>query len=138
MRRTYVGVAVAVAVAVASLSAMAGSAVDDRAKGDYLNHCGACHGEDGTGNGPLTEGLKSQPTDLTLLRKNNGGQFPYTRLRDTIDGTWESGLVRAHGAHEMPVWGDVFQANEKLSDDAFIRARAKITNIVDYIASIQK
>lgn len=134
MRRMLVGLA----VAVASLAAMAGSAVDDRAKGDYLNHCAACHGEDGTGNGPMAEGLRSKPTDLTLLRKDNGGQFPYTRLRDIIDGTWEAGLARAHGSHDMPVWGDVFQANEKLSDEAFIRARAKITNIVDYIASIQK
>jgi hypothetical protein len=129
---------VAVAVAFVSLAAIAGSGVEDRAKGDYLNHCGSCHGEDGTGNGPMAEGLKSKPTDLTLLSKNNGGHFPYTRIRDTIDGTWESGLVRAHGSREMPVWGDVFQASEKLSDDAFIRARAKITNIVDYIASIQK
>lgn len=134
MKRILVGIALAVASSVA----IAGPGVDERAKADYVNHCGACHGVDGTGNGPLADGLKARPTDLTLLRRENNGHFPYTKLRDIIDGTWESGLVRAHSSQEMPVWGDVFLTNEKLSDEAFIRARAKIGNIVDYIASIQK
>jgi mono/diheme cytochrome c family protein len=134
MRRILLGVA----LAIAALAATQAGAVEQRAKTDYINYCAACHGVDGTGNGALAEGLKGKPTDLTLLSKNNGGHFPYTRLRDTIDGTWETGLVRAHGSHEMPVWGDVFRTSEKLADDPYIRARARVMNIVDYIASIQK
>ena len=42
----------------------------------YTNYCAPCHGENGKGSGPAAPALKSQPTNLTLLSKNNNGKFP--------------------------------------------------------------
>src|SRR6266853_745741 len=52
----------------------------------FRAHCAACHGSDAKGNGPLASALKAKPTDLTVLAKKNGGQFPSARARKTITG----------------------------------------------------
>ena len=53
---------------------------------EYNRLCAACHGEDGRGDGPVAGVLKTPPTNLTLLAKNNGGHFPAMRALDFIDG----------------------------------------------------
>ncbi len=42
----------------------------------YASYCAPCHGVDGKGRGPTASALKVQPTDLTILSKNNHGKFP--------------------------------------------------------------
>jgi len=148
MKRMLLGLA----LAVASTVAMPADKVNEGAKADYVAYCASCHGVDGMGNGPLADTLKVRPTDLTLIRKNNKGQFPYTMLRKTIEGT-ELGLARAHGPREMPVWGPVFREEPEtpvpggggaggwsgsFAQCVHLAARARILNIVDYIESIQK
>jgi hypothetical protein len=95
------------------------------------------HGMDGTGNGLMAEELKSSPTDLTILTKQNDGHFPFMKIRRVIDGSLSTGSIRAHGSGEMPVWGDVFRIQGsdigKWND-----AQARILNVVDYLSSIQK
>jgi hypothetical protein len=139
------------ALLAASSFAMAGDKVNEPAKTDFVSYCASCHGVDGTGNGPLADTMKVKPTDLTVIRKNNKGQFPYTMLRKTIEGT-ELGLARAHGPREMPVWGPVFRQEPEtpvagggsgdysgsFAQCVHLAARARILNIVDYIESIQK
>jgi mono/diheme cytochrome c family protein len=44
-------------------------------------HCAVCHGVDAKGDGPLAPHLKAMPANLTVLAKNNGGQFPAARVR---------------------------------------------------------
>ena len=109
----------------------------ERAQADYMNYCASCHGIDGTGNGPMASELKTAPTNLTTLTKENNGHFPYIKLRKVIDGSLSTGSIRAHGSGEMPVWGDVFRRHgnptSKWND-----AQARIMNIVDYLSSIQK
>jgi mono/diheme cytochrome c family protein len=110
---------------------------EERARVDYANYCAACHGMDGTGNGPMASELKSSPTDLTTLTKKNNGYFPYIKIRRVIDGSLSTGSIRAHGSGDMPVWGDVFR-RQGSDVGKWNDAQAKIMNIVDYLSSIQK
>lgn len=113
------------------------SSAEDRAKTDFINNCASCHGEDGTGNGPMSVELKVKTPDLTTLTKGNGSEFPYLKIRKIIDGSYATGTLRSHGSKDMPVWGDVFRRNT--SDySSYADAQARIMNIVDYLARIQK
>src|SRR6516164_8062654 len=70
--------------------------------GQYRSHCAQCHGIDGKGDGPVAPALKTPPSDLTLLSKNNGGTFPEQKVLETINGV---GNLNAHGSSDMPAWG---------------------------------
>jgi len=107
------------------------------AKADYMNYCSACHGADGTGSGPVSSELKGKPSDLTVLAKNNGGNFPYAKVYRTIDGTSDTWSLRAHGSKEMPVWGDVF-SRKAASQNTYMETKGKIMAIMQYIVSLQK
>ena len=140
MNKSWINVVVGVGlVGSMSLSVNSASAetMKDRAKADYINNCAACHGQDGTGNGPMASELKAKPTDLTVITQNNGADFPYLKIRKVIDGSMATGSLRAHGTKEMPVWGDVFR-REGGSYSKWTDAQARMMNIVDYLASIQK
>lgn len=148
MKRIFLGLA----LVLASGLAIAEEGVAPSAKADFINYCASCHGADGRGNGPLAPTLKIPPADLTVVSQKNKGNFPYTLLRKTIEGT-ELGLARAHGPREMPVWGPVFRQEPESPVPGgggggfygvggvqciHLAARARIMNIVDYIESIQR
>jgi mono/diheme cytochrome c family protein len=97
----------------------------------FRAHCAACHGSDANGTGPLAPALKTKVADLTLLAKNNGGQFPSARVRKTITG---EDVLASHGSREMPIWGPIFHQIE--SDQDFGNVRLK--NLVKYVESIQQ
>lgn len=104
---------------------------------EYEISCMPCHGVDGHGDGRLARSLKTTPADLTRIAKSNGGEFPFTKVADFIDGR---AIVAAHGQREMPVWGDRYRrAIEANEPPAAIerRARAQIAALVRYIESIQ-
>lgn len=107
---------------------------NELAKADYVNYCAACHGVGGTGNGPMVSELKGKPSDLTLLSKNNGGNFPYLKLRKIVDGSYNEGNLRAHSSGEMPIWGDAFRRHPGAG---YVDAQVRIMNILDYISLIQ-
>jgi mono/diheme cytochrome c family protein len=99
----------------------------------YLKYCGACHGPHGRGDGVAGTFMSPKPTDLTTIAKRNGGEFPFMRVVRIIDGR---DTIRAHGAPDMPVWGEVLQGDR---DDAVrrVEVRSKIMIITDYLRSIQ-
>ena len=107
---------------------------NEQQKADYVNYCAACHGVGGEGNGPMASELKANPSDLTVLSKNNGGVFPYMKLRKIIDGSYNEGNFRAHSSREMPIWGDVFR---RQAGGSYVDSQARIMNILDYIEMIQ-
>ena len=119
-----------------------GANADDIAKQDFVNYCASCHGADGSGNGPMAAELKGKPTNLTTLSKNNDGHFPYLELRSVIEGSSNASNIRAHGSREMPVWGNVFRAETGMvqgrQGGSYALAKARIQNIVDYLADIQQ
>ena len=100
----------------------------------YKTFCASCHGLDGKGAGPAAAALKHRPSDLTLISKRNGGQFPSFRIEHIIDGTVEgTGVIAAHGTHDMPVWGELLPQHR---DEALLKLREH--NLTEYVRSIRK
>ena len=123
------------AVLVACLGvAMAHAADQPAGKETYVRYCGACHGPEGKGDGIAGTFMRPKPTDLTHIAKKNKGEFPFTRVMETIDGR---NNVRAHGDPQMPVWGEILtdQASSPMARQN--EARGKVMAITDYIRSIQ-
>ncbi|MCG4455837.1 cytochrome c [Pseudomonas sp. MMS21-TM103] len=111
---------------------------------EFRLHCSTCHGQDAKGNGPMAQFLKIKPADLTVLAKNNtgqyetkAGQYPFHRVFQIIDGRTQ---VSGHGVREMPIWGGRYQ--EEIGDkygpyggEAAVRGR--ILELVYYLQTIQ-
>jgi mono/diheme cytochrome c family protein len=120
----------------------------DIGKSEFQSSCASCHGADGKGKGPVSEQLKTPPSDLTVLAKNNNGVFPTNAVYETIYG---SKTIPAHGTREMPIWGERFNpvvnlphyvdpsywkmAGPEQSPDVVVRAR--ILAVIDYLNRIQ-
>jgi mono/diheme cytochrome c family protein len=121
----------------------------DIGKGEFQSSCASCHGADAKGKGPVSDQLKRPPPDLTILAKNNNGEFPASAVYETIDG---SKTVSAHGNREMPIWGDRFNpiinlphyvdpsywklAGPDQSPEVVVRKR--ILAVVHYLSRIQQ
>jgi mono/diheme cytochrome c family protein len=105
---------------------------------EYQVSCQVCHGVAATGDGPMASELKTKPADLTTLAKRNGGEFPFLKIFQVIDGRQS---IQAHGARPMPVWGMRYQEEigEKFGPyggEAAVRAR--VLELTYYLQSIQK
>ncbi len=97
----------------------------------FTSYCAPCHGVDGKGHGPAAAALKTQPTDLTGLLKNNHGKFPDTHIVSVLQFGSD---VPAHGSVEMPVWGPILgHMNSTNVQDKQLR----IANLSRYLQSIQ-
>jgi mono/diheme cytochrome c family protein len=81
------------------------SAGDDVADGHryFVRYCASCHGTDGLGDGPVAKSLATPPANLRKLGDKYGMPLPAHRIAEVIDGR---DTARAHGSHEMPVWGE--------------------------------
>ena len=107
----------------------------DAAEGRYLFriYCTGCHGGAARGDGPAAADLKSAPPDLTLLARNNDGEFPREAVAHKISGLEQS---PGHGSGEMPLWG--FNLMETGSDaDQRAEVEVKIRQLVRYLESLQ-
>lgn len=107
----------------------------DFGRREFERSCASCHGIDANGLGPMRYYLTRQPPDLTTLTRRNGGVFPYLQLWETIDGR-AAPLFGAHGAREMPVWGDVYLDDEQHTNGWF--GRNRIAALLDYLERVQK
>lgn len=101
----------------------------------YLQYCGACHGTDGKGNGPVSPYLKIKVPDLTLLRRKHKGVYPLQKVMTAIDGSRD---VRGHGDGKMPVWGIVFRKESAEAKYTELTSLLKEKIIAEYIATLQK
>ncbi|MGB8115450.1 MAG: cytochrome c [Candidatus Sulfotelmatobacter sp.] len=97
----------------------------------YESYCAVCHGTDGKGNGPAASALKTPPTDLTTLSKNNGGKYPSLKVSAAIRG---DSNVTAHGTKDMPVWGSLFR---DMSQGHEGEVQQRVNNLTKYIESLQ-
>ena len=97
----------------------------------YRTYFAVCHGLDGKGNGPAAAALKQRPSDLTLLRTKNGGEFHTFRVSNIIQA---DAAIPAHGSQDMPMWGNVFRALNR--DETLVKLR--VHNLTQYIASMQQ
>jgi mono/diheme cytochrome c family protein len=101
----------------------------------YLQYCSSCHGQDGRGEGSVSEFLKVKVPDLTLLKKNNKGVYPMDQVISAIDGRRKS---RLHGDPKMPVWGESFSREVKDPKSAEATASLKEKAIAEYVATLQR
>jgi mono/diheme cytochrome c family protein len=97
----------------------------------YGNYCAPCHGVNGRGEGPVGAALKSRPTDLTVLSRNNGGKFPSNHVNTILQHGVE---IQAHGTSEMPVWGPVLGKMDQASPQT---RQLRISNLSSYLETIQ-
>lgn len=95
----------------------------------YRSYCAACHGGSGKGDGPAVDFLKTMPTDLTTLARNNHGEFPTSKVRGTLLFGTRS---RAHGTMDMPIWGPFFKSRQANV------AQLRVNNLVEYLRTLQE
>ena len=99
----------------------------------YQRNCTNCHGTRAKGDGQVARLLTVKPTDLTQLAVNNDGEFPADEVFQAIDG--RKGIL-GHGMRDMPIWGDVFLAEDG-DPEAKAEAERKIRSLVVYLKKIQ-
>ena len=76
--------------------------------------------------------MKTQPTDLTQLMRNNHGKYPDTHVVSVLDFGSE---LSAHGSATMPVWGPILgNMNRTHLQDKQLR----ISNLAHYLETIQE
>src|SRR5215831_13014166 len=93
----------------------------------YANYCAPCHGMDGKGGGPTASALKTQPTDLTVLRKNHNGKFPDSHVVTILQFGVEE---PAHGSATMPVWGPILGTMNRSN---LQEKHLRISNLTHYL-----
>jgi mono/diheme cytochrome c family protein len=103
--------------------------------GLYREHCAACHGPLGRGDGPAASSLRVPPADLTLIAVRRGGAFPDADVAAFIDGRFELG---AHGTREMPIWGRRLAEPIAAGTEGDEVARGRIQILVEYLKTIQQ
>lgn len=96
----------------------------------YSNYCASCHGTNGRGRGPMAARLRTAPTDLTLLSRNNGGAYPALQVKAMLQCT-----SPIHGAKQMPAWGSALaEVDRRVSTDL---QNLRIRNLVEYVHTLQ-
>ena len=101
----------------------------------FREHCAQCHGDDGTGNGPMAKVLNVAPADLTAITKRASGKFPADRVVEIIR---YGGDVTGHGARAMPIWGLVFSQEGGAGKIGGAYSRRAVIELLHYLESIQK
>lgn len=125
---------------VASYTCIAEEPYDTQAEGkaQFTENCALCHGEDAKGDGVFAKLLTVDTPDLTLLKKQNDGVFPYKDVYLMIDGREE---VLLHGPRYMPIWGDRFKTStwtHVSEEHADTLVRGTIFELLMYLDSIQQ
>jgi len=100
----------------------------------FRQYCASCHGEKGTGNGPMAAYLTVQPADLTRIAERRDGTFPREQVTRIIAGEENP---PGHGTRTMPVWGERLQEGVIGSVRKPAVARGRIAFLVDYLESLQ-
>lgn len=106
---------------------------------EYLQHCAACHGLSGLGDGPIGQFLKTPAPNLAMISERNGGKYPVQKIYEIIDG---SSVVAAHGTRDMPLWGDRYrkESDPQTPDQASLandQAQQRVLSLVYYLGTMQ-
>lgn len=99
----------------------------------YAAYCAVCHGLNGSGNGPAAVALKTAPTNLTQLAKQNGGRFPDLKVMNAVGNPCDPDAP-GHDSRPMPTWGTIFRH----MDDNGSSVALRVYNLMKYIESIQE
>jgi mono/diheme cytochrome c family protein len=122
-------IALLILLAIAAAPVASAAETTHPSKETYEHLCASCHGTDGKGDGPEAATLDPKPTDLTMLAKNHGGEFPTLKVAESIEGRT---MIKAHGTASMPVWG-------KLGEQPGSRGPVMdVASLTNYLRSIQQ
>jgi len=93
----------------------------------------------GNGDGPVAPHMSVPVPDLTRIRADNDGAFPFQDLMEMIDGRLAERQPGPHGT-AMPVWGDRFMLDSdgEESVDAEINTLGRMASLVYHIYRIQE
>ena len=110
------------------------------ARADFAEHCAACHGTSGRGDGEAAAGMKPAPADLTQIAARAGGVFPMTQVMSTIDGYTRAGHA---GRSAMPEFGAMLtEGRQVLYSDGTgappTPVPERLIELARYIESIQR
>jgi mono/diheme cytochrome c family protein len=94
----------------------------------YVQHCAACHGISGKGDGPAAGALSPPPTDLTK------SDLSLAELMKVIDGRR---TVHAHGTAAMPVWGEVFEDTAQDPSRQHRQALRDVQAVAEYVQALR-
>ena len=108
--------------------------VDTSGRDTFLRHCASCHGSEGKGDGPLAASLTRPPADLTRIAERNDGRFDERAVMAVVDGRR---AVAAHGERDMPVWGAVFEDENRGEPYPAYQSLLKSRFLVDYLRTLQ-
>lgn len=97
----------------------------------YGSYCAPCHGVNGKGDGPVGAALKTQPADLSVLARDNGGKFPSAHVISVLQ---YGAKIPSHGTAEMPVWGPVLGKMDQANTQ---ERQLRISNLSRYLETIQ-
>jgi mono/diheme cytochrome c family protein len=132
------------AVGGVSLFMVASAAAQEQiGKQEFDQRCAVCHGADGRGDGPMAESFTTMPANLTVLSKNNGGVYPFSKVYEAIDGRRN---IAAHGTSQMPLWGRYFMdttRREGMQDPTPLEeqeskiVQGRILSLVYYLYTLQ-
>lgn len=106
---------------------------------EYMQACASCHGEFGKGDGPVATYMTTPVPDLTQIRAENDGEFPFQDLLELVDGRLSERQPGPHGT-EMPVWGERFAFGSAVDDpiEAEINTLGRMTSLIYYLHSLQE
>jgi mono/diheme cytochrome c family protein len=121
-------------IVLSSAPSLATEVSESSGEENYQRFCSACHGDDGTGDGPVAGALVGGAPDLTQIAARRDGEFPHDMIRNSIDGRFR---IDAHGSASMPVWGYEFYVTEGAGDFSNRNVDAILDGLVDYLQSIQ-
>lgn len=111
-------------------------------KAEFEATCAVCHGNDGKGHGPFSSFMTKRVPDLTAISKTNGGEFPFLRVYEILNGP---GQIPGHDIRDMPVWGDYYKdhAAKDLGpfynySDVVTYVTTKTLSLLAYVGTLQE
>lgn len=102
----------------------------------FEQHCSACHGADGKGDGPAAASLKTQPADLTRITARRNGVWPVLEIMSIIDGYTKVTNTR----EDMPVISELSSGSTVDFDTGnglATSASASLVALADFLETIQ-
>ena len=126
-------------VALGALAACEPQDMPDAGEGAaaYAANCAMCHGAGGKGDGPLAADLGTAPQDLTLLSRENDGDFPVNRVLSYIDGYTRQDRADV----DMPEFGLLLEGPSvpiETGEGVFTPTPRPLAALLAYLESIQR
>ncbi|MFY0690931.1 MAG: cytochrome c [Paracoccaceae bacterium] len=106
----------------------------------YERSCAVCHGPEARGDGMVGALFRIKPPNLTVLARDNDGNFPFSEVFQAVDGRRK---IAAHGDSEMPIWGNLLMDEALLrddfnADDARYATLGRLLSVVYFLQSVQQ